>query len=47
MINSALRAAVEHYAWRLAAADATDAVEHGVTEAMRTALLIAAEGLPH
>ncbi|MCD9874855.1 hypothetical protein [Streptomyces guryensis] len=46
MFNAALRAAVEHYAWRTAGAEpdrATAGAE--LTATMRSALTVAAEGL--
>jgi AcrR family transcriptional regulator len=46
VVNSALRAAVEHYAWHTTPADAAGTAGEGLIEAVRTALLTAAEGLP-
>jgi AcrR family transcriptional regulator len=45
MINSALRAAVEHYAWRANPANLPD-TNAGLLQVVRTALHTAAQGLP-
>ncbi|WP_158851369.1 TetR/AcrR family transcriptional regulator [Saccharothrix deserti] len=45
MINGALRAAFEHYAWRVADAGSVD--EDGLAETMRAALRAATRGVSH
>ena len=46
MVNAALRAAIEHYAWRVAdGATDTATAEAELTATMRAALAVVADGL--